>query len=676
MLKINAIKIEIVTPDGLYGFEQNFQMGLNIVRGNNSSGKSSLFQAILYALGLEELLGGKNEKTMQSVLKDQVEFPDSDLHKIIQSDIYLEIENNQAITIKRAIISPTDSPKLVNVYFGNLLTGDNRNLKKQYMFIHDKGGATDDVYGFHLFLAEFLKWDMPEVVNNQGVSSQLYIQQIAPAFMIEQKSGWSDFFATMPYYGIKQVESRIIEFLLDMDIFDNQKKKAELNYREEQLKESWRSIFVNLANIARDTRYDLSGLGEKPSIIKLDEIRLVKDTETGFVNIESELATLKNEFATLETTEVRSIGDSVDLYENRLIDLQHTLNQKSLSYELMSSEFALCEQQRVQYQEQLNEVISDLHKNKSAVKIIMLGGEINSDVATSICPTCHQHIENSLLPNTVQEIPMSLDENISYLESKKKMIEKYVAGQSQKCEGYKQKLDILKQDLVEIRAQIRLIKRDLTGDNRLPSVSDIEYRLNLQKKIEFFSRKIEEFNGLKEKLGLLLPELIQVLSEKKSLMKNGYSADDIKKIKDFEYYFKLALQEFGYESKPMDTIKISTEDYLPLTQLETGEKYNIRFDSSASDFIRCLWAYYISLMQVSLKDGGNHPNLLMFDEPKQQDMSEDGFRTFLKKLSDFNSEQVLVFASFENKEESFYSATDGLSYNLICIEDKLIKPIA
>ena len=115
MLKINAIKIEITTPDGLYGFAQNFQKGLNIIRGNNSSGKSSLFQAILYALGLEELLGGKNEKTMQSVLKDQVEFPDSELHKIIQSDIYLEIENEEAITIKRAIISPTDSPKLVNV---------------------------------------------------------------------------------------------------------------------------------------------------------------------------------------------------------------------------------------------------------------------------------------------------------------------------------------------------------------------------------------------------------------------------------------------------------------------------------------------------------------------------------------------------------------------------------
>ena len=122
MLKINAIKIQIVTADGLYGFEQSFQNGLNIIRGNNSSGKSSLFQAILYALGLEELLGGKNEKTMQSVLKDQVEFPDSNFHKVLQSEVFLEIENKNTITIRRSIISPTESPKLVNIYYGNLLS--------------------------------------------------------------------------------------------------------------------------------------------------------------------------------------------------------------------------------------------------------------------------------------------------------------------------------------------------------------------------------------------------------------------------------------------------------------------------------------------------------------------------------------------------------------------------
>lgn len=65
----------------------------------------------------------------------------------------------------------------------------------------------------------------------------------------------------------------------------------------------------------------------------------------------------------------------------------------------------------------------------------------------------------------------------------------------------------------------------------------------------------------------------------------------------------------------------------------------------------------------------------MFDEPKQQDMSEEGFKIFLHKLSEFSSEQVLVFASFENKDESFLSATEGLTYNLIRIEEKLIKPL-
>lgn len=674
MLKINAIKIEIITCDGAYGFEQSFQKGLNIIRGNNSSGKSSLFQAILYAFGLEELLGGKNENTMQSVLKDQVEYPDSEFHKIIQSEVYIEIENKNAITIKRAIISPNESSKLVNVYYGKLLTGNIRNLKKQSMYIHDKGGATDTTYGFHLFLSEFLKWDMPEVMNNQGQMARLYLQQIAPAFMIEQKSGWSDFFATMPYYGIKQAASRIIEFILNMDVFTNQKKKTELTYLEERIKESWKTIFINISNIARDTRYNLQGLSDRPSILKSNEVLLLKETESGSIDIETELSFFKKEYVELNQTEIKSVGENAETLEKQLNSLQYNLNQKSLSCDMMYSDLLICKQQLEQYKEQLEDVKSDLQKNKSALKIITLGGEIKSDVAISVCPTCHQHIEDSLLPHNIQEIPMSINENIQYLESKKKMIEKYIEGQTQRCSEYRQNLDIKKQELSNIRLQIRSIKKDLIEDNRLPSISDIEYRLNLKKKIEFYERKINEFCDLKEELSKLSMEYTKLLSCKKSMQGEFFSIADNNKIKDLENYFKAALEDFKYESKPVSTIRISQDDYLPLTQLKTGEKYNIRFDSSASDFIRCLWAYYIALMQTSLKNNGNHPQILMFDEPKQQDMSEEGFRIFLRKLSDFTSEQVLVFASFENKDESFLSATKGLKYNLIHIKDKLIIP--
>lgn len=103
MLKIRAVKIEVNTSSGLYGAEYKFTNGLNIIRGDNSSGKSSLFQSILYCLGFEELLGGQNEKTMQSALKDQVEFPKNKFHNVIQSFVYLEIENDTIITVKRSV---------------------------------------------------------------------------------------------------------------------------------------------------------------------------------------------------------------------------------------------------------------------------------------------------------------------------------------------------------------------------------------------------------------------------------------------------------------------------------------------------------------------------------------------------------------------------------------------
>lgn len=674
MLRINAIKIEIVTQDGLYGFEQNFQKGLNIIRGDNSSGKSSLFQAILYALGLEELLGGKNEKTMQSVLKDQVEYPDSEFHKILQSQIYLEIENREVVTVKRSIINPSVNTKLVNVYFGKLLTEKTKNLKMQSMYIHDRGGASDELYGFHMFLSNFLGWDMPEVMNNQGQPTHLYVQQIAPAFMIEQKSGWSDFFATMPYYNIKQVASRVVEFILNMDIFENQKKRMCLNYREAEIRESWKTIFIQLSNIARDSRYNLQGIDENPSILDIDEIVLLKYVESGTVDISSELVNLRKEFIQLKKENIKTIGEKADLYEIQLKGLQDDLNQKSLWYDLLNAEYSLTKQQVEQYNEQLNDVVIDLQKNKSALKIAKLGGDINSQVAVSICPTCHQHIEDSLLPHGVLEVPMSIEENIQYLESKKKMVEKYIDVQRKKCDETQERIDALRSHVANIRSQIRLLKKDLVEDDRLPSISDIESRLNLEKKIEFYQRKIEEFNELKSKLKKLSADFEKLCSEKKDLS-DKYSVNDNNKIKDFENYFKIALKEFEYVSKPVSTIKISTENYLPLTKLESGEIYNIRFDSSASDFIRCLWAYYIALMQTSLKYNANHPNLLMFDEPKQQDVSENGFRVFLNKLSKFTNEQILVFASFENKDESFQSATTGIEYNLIRIEDKLIKPL-
>lgn len=219
MLHINALKLEINTTNGLYGTTMLFDNGLNIIRADNTSGKSTIFQSIIYALGFEELIGLKNEKTMQSVLKDTVIDGNSSF-QVLQSSVLLEIFNGvQTITIRRSVINEKRKPQLIDVGFGPSITKPEGVFDIRQMYVHDKGAATDGEYGFHAFLEEFLQWKLPNVIDTNGNGTKLYFPLIAPAFIIEQKSGWASFFATIPWYGVKNAEERVIEFLLDLDVF-------------------------------------------------------------------------------------------------------------------------------------------------------------------------------------------------------------------------------------------------------------------------------------------------------------------------------------------------------------------------------------------------------------------------------------------------------------------------
>lgn len=65
-----------------------------------------------------------------------------------------------------------------------------------------------------------------------------------------------------------------------------------------------------------------------------------------------------------------------------------------------------------------------------------------------------------------------------------------------------------------------------------------------------------------------------------------------------------------------------------------GEKtkdYNVRFNSSVSNSIICTWAYTFSLLDTSIKFNGDHPNLIMTDNPKQQDAAIENFHSFLNE---------------------------------------------
>jgi hypothetical protein len=78
-------------------------------------------------------------------------------------------------------------------------------------------------------------------------------------------------------------------------------------------------------------------------------------------------------------------------------------------------------------------------------------------------------------------------------------------------------------------------------------------------------------------------------------------------------------------SLDVSDVKISIDTYEP-----EAEKINLKADVSASDLIRLHWAYLLGLMEVGTQPSGNHPGLLIFDEPQQQSVDETAFREMLR----------------------------------------------
>ncbi|MCG9525520.1 hypothetical protein MCM45_03080, partial [Providencia rettgeri] len=157
-----------------------------------------------------------------------------------------------------------------------------------------------------------------------------------------------------------------------------------------------------------------------------------------------------------------------------------------------------------------------------------------------------------------------------------------------------------------------------------------------------------------------------------------YTANDIKKLNEFNLSFKSLTDGFGYRSAPISDIEINYETLSPflsgleLREIKVKEKIDLKTDSSASDFVRLIWSYLISIFIVSKNNAGNHPGILIFDEPAQHSMGTNGFNKLLRTLSNQKGLQSIVAASFDESEEVFIESTKEVTFNLIQLGNKLI----
>ncbi len=671
MLRIKALKLVINTNKGIYGTPTlEFSNGLTIIKGFNSTGKSTLFQSILYCLGMEELIGGKNDKTMQSVLKSEILDNNNAMDaQIIESHILLEIEGTKRVTIKRYVRSPSKNASLVEVFDGEFLTkpGEYNSVP---MYIHDKGAAdSENTFGFHAFLEKLMGWDLPLVQYRDGASRKLYLQNIFPSFVIEQKAGWTDFLATIPYYSLLDKETRALEFLLNLDSWKIQQTKSQIKQEKSEIINNWKNLFLELKSIATQISSEIKGINDTPSIINTENsVYLVYPSDEKTIVLSEYISNLEKELDAITKIELPSVGDQAVESEERIGYLNEKLSSLSINLSDLINRKNLSKNKYQSFQDRLVELENDRLQNEYHLKVKKKGADSGFAIAHDNCPYCSQNLNDSLLPKDIEIVPMQIEENLEYLKAQINLLKIYIQNHESDIENFERQIDLQNNKIAETRSQIRVLKTQLTSDNRLPSLEMIERKIKLTNRLELYRRRYNEVASFQERFKSLSDEWVKVLAIEKELP-SAMSKRDHTKVNILEASFKNLLREFHYRSKPIESISISRETLMPVV-----DRYSLKFDSSASDFTRAIWSYLLALKDTSEKFNGNHPNLFILDEPGQQEAGDNDLQVLLKKLGSLRDTQSIVFSSFHQSEETFKACTREVSYSLIDLgKEKYIR---
>lgn len=676
---IRAMRLRVATAHQDFGFTLQFSRHLNIIHAKNSSGKSTMFNSVLYGLGMEELIGGKNEKVLPYAIKEYFEYNGTRV-EVVASEILLEIENSKSdiITLRRAIRDSVKDTKLIEIFNVAHLTKNEPLGTPRPTYLHDAGSAKREE-GFYRFLENFLGLALPQVPATSGGEVTLYLQTIFAALAVEQKRGWTDYVASIPFFGIRNARTRVVEFLLKLGTFETNTLRHRLNAESIKIDSDWRQTVEELRREARSFGVELLGVSSAPTaLFDASEFRLVRKLANEVTPISEYIIRLQQEYQTLEQeTEQFSKISSVEVLNKVTImseELQHltVLHERALS-SIREKHISLHD-----YKELLEAATDDLEKNKAARKLRDLGATQDIKTAIGLCPTCNQSLQDTLLADAVIGPQMDFEANIKYLDSQRKMLVRQIAGLQDSIQTAEVKIAEIEARLVAKRDVLVAMRTDVTS-GATESRAAVRRQVQIEVEIDALQQLDEKAIKTSRNLVSIAERMKSNQTARSSLPKDAYTEDDYKRIKIFQQHFRKNADSFGYKSAVLTEVEIEKDNLVPsLSQMELREiRTDIKADSSASDFVRLIWSYLLALHQTSNTPNfeGNHLGILMLDEPGQHSMAAYSQHALFKQLASEKQLQSIVAASFDENEDVFRQATTGIIYRLITWDGKLLKPM-
>jgi hypothetical protein len=657
---MRQIRLRAETSAGPFGADISLDVGLNVLWAENTTGKSTCLQGLLYALGLERMLSRRRAIPLTYVMTHHLQDPETGQHhKVLESSVWLEMENGQGdiITVRRGIVSSADL-RLVSVFSGPMLTQPDRHYRQHDYFVLDPGAAQRRA-GFHRMLVDFVGWQLPKVRRFDGGETILYLETIFPLFYVEQKMGWSSLPAAFPaYFQIRDVGRRAIEFLLALETHDLESKRQQLELDVAASNAAWSAQRVGLLAIANAINGRAEGVGSTPTVSAEDLERayiLVADGES-WRPLEEISSALRARMADLSEAEIPSaeaVASEAMIEIEKLTAAVAVLNaRRSALFRAHQAEAY----QRASIERRLAALEEDLQKNKDAQKLRDLGSTLSDTFAPEQCPICAQPLADTLLTQRVDAEIMPVQDNIQYIHAQIGIFQRLRGQAVAAMADIDRRLAAATAEVNETSARLRALKADLIAPSDSPSIAAIEERIRIEARLLALEDAQQRFEERKAALVALAAQHAELLAAKSDLPADRFTAHDRAKIAKLEALVREQAGEYGFSTFPPEDLQISEDSFRP-----QKEGFEIGFELSASDAIRLKWAYQLGLLELARTERTNHPGFVVFDEPRQQETAKVSFKSLLERASKAKAAgQQVIFATSEDRDEleRFLSTVD------------------
>jgi len=656
-LFIENIKIVVNTNGGRFSTNIPFYRGLNIIRADNSSGKSTCVNAIAYAIGLEAILGPSRKrpfpKSLYETIYDAKENGRS--YSVINSFVVITIKNNAGTEAILTRDIRGDSNKVtVETEVGS---------DDYFLGSAGKIGSANSDKGFHFWLVKFIGWTLPNVVTYDAKETKLYLECIFPLFFIEQKRGWSEIQANIPtYYGIKNVKKIAVEFCLAIDSFEHEKKIAVLKSKIDLARIEWDKLCSSAEGIADFNVVNIRNLGDLNEKELFNPIIFSYLENNVYITVNEQERSL-NKFIENISNDIRKKTPENDLL-NTQFSIVRTL-QRKIEEVLSSVELILLSQSEVE-----NKLVILNHDYKQYLQLKRLktvGSDISADITTKKCPICESDLYDTLGNSTVKREPMTLEENIEFLKNqidffnsikdkKTSLLDKCQINRkllSEKIKLENQKLNDLREDMVNVNGAANAILRD-----KIQAEISLRNVLNL-KKVQV---------DLNEQADKIYSHWLDAKATLKIVRGDSSATNSEFVRKQLEELIKINLKSFKFNHSSLNSILISKQTLRP-----EQDGYDIVAESSASDYIRIIWGYTLALLELAGNEQKiNHGGFVVLDEPRQHEASIISFGNLMGKASDSKKYGGQVIFATSLDESELKKACVDKNINLVCFNNYIL----